>query len=297
MKTCPVCALELEDAYLFCPEDGSALKPVDVDAPGNGSTDFNRTQSGELTSERSGYRLAAISTVIALALLGAFGLYAVVIRASRRPRIAQVATPAEAISQPFVQTPTEAQDFKETPLAPSSSVPEQQVERPPDRARTGISSPPAFNRVTRKPEVEHKPPAPAVAQPLTRMNKVSTAPMPEIPRGNAGGFDARVIRVRARQSASGFRYDLTFNMQEQAGRAAQWQRLLITTRSASGVSHSEAIPFSHRLGAAGALIFTISVEMAGRTEADWQGRVLCTTLGWDNNGAPLQARFGANLAP
>jgi hypothetical protein len=25
MKTCPVCALEVDDGYLFCPEDGSSL--------------------------------------------------------------------------------------------------------------------------------------------------------------------------------------------------------------------------------------------------------------------------------
>jgi len=121
--------------------------------------------------------------------------------------------------------------------------------------------------------------------------------MPALPRGNSGGFDARLIRVRSRKTAAGFRYDLTFNMQEQAGRAAQWQRVLISTRSASGMNHSEAIPFSHRLGAAGALTFTISVELTGRSESDWQGRIVCTTLGWDNNGAPLQASFGATVTP
>jgi hypothetical protein len=103
--------------------------------------------------------------------------------------------------------------------------------------------------------------------------------------------------MRARRTPAGFRYDLTFNMQEQAGRAAHWQRALISTRSASGASHSQAIPFSHRLGATGALTFTISVELTGRSEADWQGRVVCTTLGWDNKGTPLQASFGANVNP
>jgi hypothetical protein len=118
-----------------------------------------------------------------------------------------------------------------------------------------------------------------------------------LPRGDAGGFDARLIRVRSMKTAAGVRYDLTFNMQEQAGRSAQWQRVLISTRSTSGASHSEAIPFSHRLGAAGALTFTISVELTGRSQADWRGRIVCTTLGWDNKGAPLQASFGANVTP
>jgi hypothetical protein len=86
-------------------------------------------------------------------------------------------------------------------------------------------------------------------------------------------------------------------MREQVGRFAQWQRLLIGTRSTSGLAHSEAIPFVHRLGATGALTFTVSVEMAGRSEPDWQGRIVCTTLGWDNNGAPLQASFGVTVTP
>src|SRR5215813_3157152 len=31
MKTCPVCALDLEDSYLFCPDDGSNLGgPIDA---------------------------------------------------------------------------------------------------------------------------------------------------------------------------------------------------------------------------------------------------------------------------
>jgi hypothetical protein len=121
--------------------------------------------------------------------------------------------------------------------------------------------------------------------------------MPALPRGDAGGFDARLIRVRSTKTQAGIRYDLTFNMQEQAGRAANWQRVLVSTRSMSGASHSQAIPFSHKLGATGALTFTISVELTGHSESDWQGRVTCTTLGWDNKGTPLQASFGANVTP
>ncbi len=132
--------------------------------------------------------------------------------------------------------------------------------------------------------------------PAMATTTVST-PMPALPRGNSGGFDARLIRVRSRKTASGFRYELTFNMQEQAGRSAEWQRVLISTRSASGTNHSEAIPFSHRLGAAGALTFTINVALTGRSEADWHSRICCTTIGWDNNGAALQASFVQNLTP
>jgi hypothetical protein len=118
-----------------------------------------------------------------------------------------------------------------------------------------------------------------------------------LPNVNAGGFDARLIRVRSSRTSAGVRYDLTFSMQEQTGRMAQWQRVLISTHSASGNRHSEAVPFSHKLGPSGALTFTISVDFAGRSEADWRGRVVCTTLGWDRQGAPLQASFGANVTP
>ena len=103
--------------------------------------------------------------------------------------------------------------------------------------------------------------------------------------------------MRGLRTASGYRYDLTFNMQEQSGRSAQWQRILITTRSASGAAHTQAIPFVHRLGATGALTFTVGVELAGRTEADWRAHVVCTTLGWDNHDRPLQASFAANVTP
>jgi hypothetical protein len=99
------------------------------------------------------------------------------------------------------------------------------------------------------------------------------------------------------RTASGVRYDLTYDLQDESGRHAQWKRMLISTRSASGVSHSEAIPFVHRLGARGALTFTVSVEMRGRSEADWQGRVVCTTTGSDYDGKPLLASFGTNVRP
>jgi hypothetical protein len=63
------------------------------------------------------------------------------------------------------------------------------------------------------------------------------------------------------------------------------------------MNHTQALPFVHRLGGTGALTFTISVELTGRSETDWRGRVNCTALGWDNAGAPLQASFAANVAP
>ena len=261
------------------------------------------TDAHEEGFERPAFRVAAIATIIALVVFGLVATYTFVSRTPRRtssPAV-QVASKTEPAPQPlpFVPTPQEAQDYKEeAPVPAVSTSPGPQT--PAERARneSPLSSP--TEQAVRKNTVAQplpKPPAKTPPPPPVTTTRVSNPPMPALPRGNSGGFDARLIRVRSRKTTAGFRYDLTFNMQEQAGRSAQWQRVLINTRSASGMNHSEAIPFSHRLGAAGALTFTISVELTGRSESDWQGRIVCTTLGWDNNGAPLQASFGANVTP
>lgn len=263
------------------------------------------TDAHERRLERPGFRVAAIATVIALAVFALVAIYAFVSSLSRRSssRVVQVASKTEAALSPlpFVPTPQEAQNYKEeAPVPAASAPPEPQIGRPVDRARNESPSPSPTGHGVRKTQVAQPFPDAPVATTLpapATTTSVSNPPMPALPRGNSGGFDARLIRVRSRKTPAGFRYDLTFNMQEQGGRSAQWQRVLISTRSASGMSHSEAIPFSHRLGAAGALTFTISVELTGRSEADWQGRIVCTTLGWDNKGAPLQASFGANVTP
>jgi hypothetical protein len=257
-------------------------------------------ESEEKGLERPGFRVVAIATVVALVALGVVAMYKVITHLSRRSTVpvSQLAAKPEAAPQPFVATPQEALDYKqELPVATTPAAPEKQPEQI-ERVRNRSDAPIAPERPARATQVvQNVPKFPAANPPHAPVTKVSNPPMPALPRGNNGGFDARLIRVRSSKTPSGFRYDLTFNMQEQAGRAAQWHRVLISTRSASGISHSQAIPFSHRLGATGALTFTISVEMAGRSEADWQGRVVCTTLGWDNNGGPLQASFGANVTP
>lgn len=286
---------------------GNAVDPPANDTFGGGITAFDYQESGieshERRMERPGFRVAAIVTVIALALFGLVAVYTFVSNFSRRsPSSAgKTASTAQSAPQPlpFVATPQEAQDYKEetrVALLSTQAESEPAVERV---RRDSASSSSTGQDLRKGPNGHAMPKAPAATPPPSPVTtaRVSNPPMPALPRGNSGGFDARLIRVRSRKTPAGFRYDLTFNMQEQAGRSAHWQRVLITTRSASGASHSEAIPFSHRLGATGALTFTISVELTGRSEADWQGRVVCTTLGWDNKGAPLQASFGASVTP
>lgn len=416
MKTCPVCALDVEDTYLFCPDDGSSLdaisrtsvnesaNPSEVDdektggavllycptcaaeypltfseCPAHGvkltrhnisrltdkaaattaakvelkepavtdptppAGDLTQTHSSapedtaepaladsaagfdyprsnpihlvqesatessypeplaeanEQGFERPGFRVAAIATVIALAVFTLVGASKFLSSVSRRPT-APVARIMEAAPQPFVPTPQEAQDYKEEEPAPvTSKPPESKPDRTAEQKKPDASLPAERNaRYTAADQSKGRPAVESRLESSNPVAKTSIPPMPALPRGNSGGFDARLIRVRSSKTTSGFRYDLTFNMQEQAGRSTQWQRVLITTRSVSGVNHSQAVPFAHRLGAAGALTFTISVELAGRSEADWQGRVVCTTLGWDNQGAALQTSFGATLTP
>lgn len=301
-----VMASKTADNHEFAQNVGTAF-----DSPASGPEDAfvggrafdyegSLTDAHERRLEHPGFRVAAIATIMALSVFGLVAIYTLVSNLSRRsssPAI-KVAAQGAPRSLPFVPTPQEAQDYKEeVPVPAGPAPPEPQSVRPGGRASPSPSPPKDGVRKTtiaqpaKAPSVT-PPPAAPVATP-----RVSNPPMPALPRGNSGGFDARLIRVRSRKTPAGFRYDLTFNMQEQAGRSAHWRRVLISTRSASGMSHSEAIPFSHRLGAAGALTFTISVELTGRSEADWQGRIVCTTLGWDNRGAPLQASFGANVTP
>ena len=301
MKTCPVCALEVEDTYLFCPDDGSTLGAQVRQEPSPEPIQASATD-GESSDERPGFRVAAIATVIGLTLFALLSLYWLVTYLSRRPSptVARIASPADVTAQPlpFVSTPQEARDYKDEQLATEPSAPSSAESRS-ERKHSETSSPASIDQNTRKTSGVQPSPRPAIAAPPREPERVpiSTPAMAPLPRGNSDGFDSRLVRARGTRTSSGYRYDLTFNMLEQGGRSAQWQRVLVSARSASGTNHTQAIPFAHRLGAAGALTFTISVELTGHSETDWRGRVVCTALGWDNAGAPIQSSFGANVTP
>jgi len=245
-------------------------------------------------TDARGFRLAAVATVAALVLISVVALYMVFSKMNRRRAAseARVANVTE-VALPFIATPKEAQDYVEEQPAPVAAAPAESHSPTVDKK---IAEPPALQSTNRAPLTRPQP-MPAPDPPASRMNSVSNPAPPPLPRSESGGFDARLVRVRGLRTASGYRYDLTFNMQEQSGRSAQWQRILITTRSASGAAHTQAIPFVHRLGATGALTFTVGVELPGRTQADWRGHIVCTTLGWDNHDRPLQASFAANVTP
>jgi hypothetical protein len=295
------------DSRSDAPEIADTVDSTDhiSENPSNEQTPSNRFPDAlksfeSANDERPGFRIAAIITAIVLAIFAIASLVGLASHLSRRPSsVTQIARAEDAKPLPFVATPQEAQDYTDEqqppsePAAPSRSATEPRTER----RRDDVSAP-SNDHTVHKITLTQASPTPAstpAAQP--HQSAAADAPAPALPRGNSGGFDSRLIRARGSRTSSGYRYELTFSMLEQAGRSAQWQRVLISSHSASGMNHTQALPFVHRLGAAGALTFTISVELAGHSEPDWRGRVICTALGWDNSGAPLQSSFGANLIP
>jgi hypothetical protein len=261
----------------------------------------------ETDREPKSFKVAAIMIVVSLAVLSLVALYAFYSNVTRKPASkatrpgnnSPVSTPESA----FIPTPEAALDYKEEPPATSNTATdaakdESQGEKEPARIVAAAPSKEPLQKVEeRKTPSSSTQPPPVAAQTPVAVKRPASATDLVLPRGTYGLVDARLIRMRARQTPSGYRYDLTFNLQEQAGRVTQYDRIAVVTRSASGINHSEVMPFYHRLGAAGDLTFTISVEMRGRSEADWQGRIICTGTGTDNQGKQLRTSFGANVSP
>jgi hypothetical protein len=257
--------------------------------------------------EPKSFRIAAIMIIVGLVVLSLAGLYTLYSNVSRKPaslaaRSAEKSS-ASAPEPEFIPTPQAALDYKEEPVAAqrpeaASAGDQAAQEKEPARAAAVAPARPAARQVEERSQpATSAQPAPVAPQTPVTVRRQAGATDLVLPRGTYGLVDARLIRMRARQTPSGYRYDLTFNLQEQAGRVAQYDRLAVVTHSASGINHSEVMPFSHRLGAAGDLTFTISVELKGRSEPDWQGRIICTTSGTDNQGRPLRTSFGAHVSP
>jgi hypothetical protein len=266
------------------------------------------------------FRIVAAAMVVALVLFCVVAVYTFFSGGAQRRLAARKSQPAPAAvaeQPPFIPTPDSARDYEDEQS--HGSAPNEQ--RPDaDNASPGQTSlPPSITRaekarpdiVNQKPETGNTKPAWATSVRPTpvstgRASNAATSPamtMPSptreaaLPRGEAGGVDSRLVRVRSMRTGAGMRYDLTFDLQDESGRHAQWERMLISTRSASGVTRSDTVPFVHRLGAHGALTFTVSVEMRGHSEPDWRGKIVCTTLGSDDGGRTVRASFGANVTP
>jgi hypothetical protein len=253
--------------------------------------------------------------VIGLVLFCVVAVYTFFSAGARRQTIARAARP-DATSdvvepQAFIPTPDAARDYAtEQAQQPATGDDAQAAHPAQSHASPALPPPPArgekvvTNSQSLRAETRAKPTQIGPKPTQIAMNRTPEATFspgisvrePALPRGAPGVVDARLIRVRSMKTDSGVHYDLTFDLQDESGRHAQWERMLITTRSASGISSTRAVPFVHRLGANGALTFTVSVEMRGQSEPDWNGRVVCTTTGSDNDGRPLRASFGASIA-
>ena len=261
----------------------------------------------ESVKDPRSFRNAAYIIAVSLLAFGVIGLTSLYKSLAKRPAPSAARTasqPNTASQQPIVvSTPQAALDYKQEEPAPEKQEAESPVEESKsDRqvARDAVAAAPIAQ--SKRSEIADERPLAASRQsePAPVATPVSvTRPSSELvlPRGTFGQVDARLVNVRSRKTQNGVRYDLTFNMQEQAGRITQWERLAIQTRSTSGLSHSQVMPFYHRLGAAGTLTFTVSVEMQGRSQPDWQGRIICTSIGTDPAGKSYRASFGANVSP
>jgi hypothetical protein len=259
------------------------------------------------------FRIVAAAMVVALVLFCVVAVYTFFSGGAQRRLAARRSQPAPAAvteQPPFIPTPDSARDYEEEQS--HGSAPNEQRPDADKVSPSQTSLPPPITRAEKaRPETGNAKPAWATSVRPTpvstgRASNAATSPamtMPSptrgaaLPRGEAGGVDSRLVRVRSMRTGAGMRYDLTFDLQDESGRHAQWERMLISTRSASGVTRSDMVPFVHRLGAHGALTFTVSVEMRGHSEPDWRGKIVCTTLGSDDGGRTVRASFGANVTP
>jgi hypothetical protein len=259
------------------------------------------------------FRIVAAAMVVALVLFCVVAVYTFFSGGAQRRLAARRSQPAPAAvaeQPPFIPTPDSAREYEEE-QSHGSAPNEQQPNA--DNASPGQTSlPPSIARAEKaRPDTGNQKPAWATSVRPTpvstgrasnaatspAMTMASTTREASLPRGEVGLVDSRLVRVRSMRTGAGVRYDLTFDLQDESGRHAQWERMLISTRSASGVTRSDTVPFVHRLGAHGALTFTVSVEMRGHSEPDWRGKIVCTTLGSDDGGKTVRASFGANVTP
>ena len=251
---------------------------------------FGSSSAVEGTPSR-GMRLAARFTLIGLGLIALTGFYIVFSQVRRAPPRASVRMEkqsAPAISEsPLIVTPPEAREWREESEPVTIPPQESDVERQKARSQAGapVPAPVPARRANQIP-------------PVSATRSALPPSIHEPPPATAGGrFNAQLIRVRSYRSRSGYRYDLTFNLLEQAGRPMRWDRLTVVTQSARGSTHSESLPFQYWQAPSGSLTFTVNVEMPGPSEADWRGRISCTSVGLDQTGRSLHASFGANVSP
>ena len=173
----------------------SSCRPPTLDA-----FDYQDTDSPlhERRMDRPGFRVAAIATVIMLAIFGLVAIYTLFSSFSRRSASSatKTASATQDTSQPlpFVATPKEAQEYKEEPpaVSPTAEQPPEPAIEPARRER--IPASPAEPGVRMSPNAHPmtKTQTPVAPPPSVAPPRISARQCRQLPRGNAGGFDAQV---------------------------------------------------------------------------------------------------------
>lgn len=283
---------------------GRVTIPLEVEEPAHAS--YAASGGPRPTTTRQRFNRINLILLGALSLLMVAALYAVG-RGSREAVQAAKSNQPVGVAQDkpsvFVATPQTAVEYSEPAESDSPDQPDEEEWQP------GTTLPFSRPQARREPTRKRQPQATPVGRPIERPRErpieqtrprqvtVPNRPQSQTVRVVDLRVDANLIRVRSRRTPSGYRYDLTFTLYDPAGRSFYWEKLLVTTRSASGRVRNQTIAFSHRQGANGLLTFTIGVDLNGATESDWRGSVVCTSLGTDGHGKIIRAGFRADLAP
>lgn len=311
MKSCPVCTLQFEDEFLFCSEDGSLLTDSSSACREAISAEASRVPAetlqaarescrevSDITShsyERPSHRIAARATAVALVLFGLAASYKLYASLSQKPAPAQLTTldrASEEQADLFIPTPPAARDYVEEPTE-SAALTEGDALAP-KRGDTGLGAKALGRGVSHKDRgVEVMPSSRSNATSVTQASAVPPDPQ----QSAAARVTLNLVRIRARRTAEGYQYELTFGVEERTGRAVLWKQLSVTTRSASGLNRSQMMPFSERLDRSGRLTFTVDAVMPGTSESDWRGRIICSSFGVDDTSKVVRATFGTDVSP
>jgi outer membrane biosynthesis protein TonB len=319
MRNCPKCHVDFSDDFSFCEFDGFALDQV-----------FEEKQSLALLAMRYGQSrfVQIIGVALFLSVITVFIMAKNFGQRSSAPA-QQTASARVEPSSFYIETPREARDFVEQPSAEEPQREGKNAEKPgvevylPKTTEPNARAKSKGNDKVTEPEPDVRPvqtPAPT-QRPVTQPAPEPRSPAPQSPSNSStrpqiaanrqleeepvsrprtvtnSPVNMNLVRVRSHRTESGVRYDLTFTLQQNEGRVIRWERLNLSTRSASGLSHSEVVPFYQRLGSSGSLNFTVSVEMRGRSDADLYGRITCTGVGTDVDGRNIKTDFTARVNP
>jgi hypothetical protein len=326
MKNCPKCHVDFSNDFSFCEFDGSTLDMVFEEKKGFAIL----SRLNELRRFVPVIGIAFIIGIIAIFILAKTG------RQPKPLATGQNQPASVETASIYVETPQSARDYTEEAtddeatddkaskggkteekpgvevfLPAAKQTKEQQpdtknkaAEKPlpiepdtepvrvPAKNQQTNSQPPADNKPNSSPPVSRSP-RPQIA---TSQDREDDKPIRSGGSSNSP-VNMNLVRVRSYRTEAGVRYDLTFTMQQNEGRLIRWERLNLLTRSASGITHSEVVPFYQRLGSSGSLNFTVSVEMRGRSEADVHGRITCIGTGTDVEGRNVKTDFTTRISP